>query len=113
MIVIYVTCKGIEEAEKIGKHLMGKRLTPCYNVLPGMTSSCFWPPKTGKIETAEESVLLVKTLEGKFLEIETEIKTLHSDTTPCIFALPVAAVSEKYFLWLQEELHDNPAGVNA
>jgi periplasmic divalent cation tolerance protein len=104
LIVVYITCKGKEEAEKIGNQLMKLRLAPCYNVIPGMTSSCFWPPKTGEIERANEVVLLVKTVESKFTAIEKEVEKLHSDNVPCIFALPITHVSKKYNAWLQEEL---------
>jgi periplasmic divalent cation tolerance protein len=104
MIVIYITCKGDAEANKIGKHLMTKRLAPCFNILPGMYSECFWPPKTGEIEKANETILLVKTLEDKFVEIENEVRKLHSDKVPCIFAIPITKVSEKYYQWLKDEL---------
>jgi periplasmic divalent cation tolerance protein len=104
MILIYITCKGNEEADKIGRHLMSKKLAPCFNILPGMHSECFWPPKTGEIEKSDETILLVKTLENKFDQIEKEVRILHSDETPCIFALPVTQVSEKYFKWLKDEL---------
>jgi periplasmic divalent cation tolerance protein len=104
MILIYITCKGRDEAEKIGKAIMSERLAPCFNIIPGMYSECFWPPKTGNIEQADESVLLVKTLEAKFTEIETEVRKLHSDNTPCIFAIPISQVSDKYLTWLINEL---------
>jgi periplasmic divalent cation tolerance protein len=104
MIVIYITCKSVAEAEKIGKRLMEKRLAPCFNIIPGVSSACFWPPSTGEIERANEVVLLIKTVDSKFTEIEKEVEKLHSDDVPCIFALSVAFVSKKYHAWLQKEL---------
>lgn len=104
MIVVYITCNSNDEAETIGKRLMEKRLAPCYNIIPNMKSACFWPPKTGKIEEVNGIILLVKTLEVKFDAIEIEIERLHSDSVPCIFALPVTRVSKKYLAWLNEEI---------
>jgi uncharacterized protein involved in tolerance to divalent cations len=69
-----------------------------------MKSACFWPPKTGEIETAHGAVLLVKTLDDKFDVIEKEVESIHSDDVPCIFALPVTKVSKKYLAWLTEEI---------
>jgi periplasmic divalent cation tolerance protein len=105
MIVIYITCNSSEEAEKIGKLLMKKRLAPCYNIISNMKSACFWPPKTGKIEEINGIILLVKTLEEKFDAIEKEVESIHSDDVPCIFALPVTRVSKKYLAWLEKEIH--------
>ena len=113
MIVIYITCKSKTEALKIGRTLMQKRLATCFNIIPGMYPECFWPPKTGEIEKADECVLLVKTLESKFPDIETEIRKLHSDKTPCIFAIPVSQVSEKYYTWLESELNNKPDKIKA
>jgi periplasmic divalent cation tolerance protein len=106
MILVYITCKGKDEAEKIGRHLMQKRLAPCFNIIPGMYSECFWPPKTGEIEKANETILLVKTLENKFSGIETEVQKIHSDTTLCIFAIPISQVSVKYYQWLKDEIKE-------
>jgi len=108
MILIYITCKSVAEAEKIGTHLMSKRLCPCFNVIPKIYASSFWPPKTAEVEKSEEAVLLVKTLEEKFDAIEKEVCKLHSYDVPCIFAIPVVQVSTKYFQWLQGELAENP-----
>jgi periplasmic divalent cation tolerance protein len=104
MILVYITCKSNSEAEKIGRHLMDMRLAPCFNILPGANSSCFWPPKTGEIENATETILLIKTLENRFLKIVKEVSKIHSDDTPCIFAIPIKQVSDKYFKWLKDEL---------
>jgi uncharacterized protein involved in tolerance to divalent cations len=60
MIIIYIPCVSVEEAEKIGKKVMKKRLAPCYNIIPQMHSAAFWPPKTGEIEIVAGAVLIIK-----------------------------------------------------
>lgn len=107
MILIYVTCASIEEAKKIGRHLLKKRLCACVNILGNANPMFLWPPKTGKIDESQETVFLVKTLEKKYKEVEREIIKLHSFDTPCIIALPVLHVAGKYYHWLKEEIDSN------
>lgn len=104
MILVYVTCKDIEEAKKIGKYLIEKRLCTCINIFPNMKSFSFWPPKTGKIEEADESVLLIKTEEEKYKEIEEEIVKIHSYDLPAIFSIKVDSIYKKYEDWLKGEI---------
>ncbi len=104
MIFIYITCENVTEAKKIGKHLLKKRLCGCFNIIDGMNAVYWWPPKSGKIEEANETILLIKTLEGKFDEIEKEVLTLHSSDTPCLIAIPTINVAKKYFDWIKGEI---------
>ncbi len=106
MIIVYVPCIDESEAKKIGTHIMRKRLAPCYNVIRNTYSAAFWPPKTNEIEETSGAVLLLKSIPEKYNTIENEVKLLHSDTNPCIFALPVSHVSEQYFKWLVSEMED-------
>lgn len=104
MIIVYIPCVNKSEATKIGDALMQKRLCPCYNIITSMHSAAFWPPKTGEVERVDGVVLLVKTIEKKYQAIEVEVKNLHSDKNPCIFAIPVSHVSKDYFEWLVSEI---------
>lgn len=104
MIIIYITCGNTEEARKIGKHLLDKRLCACINIINGMESLYFWPPKSGILEKAHETILLVKTLEEKFDAIEKEVISIHPSDTPCLIAIPTARVADKYLAWIQGEV---------
>ena len=104
MILIYVTCDCIDEAKKIGKHLMQKKLCTCVNIFPEMQPMFLWPPKSGIIDESKEIVLIIKTLDSKWDEIESEILKIHSYETPCIFSIPVGRVSKKYYDWLIGEM---------
>lgn len=105
MILIYITSNSKEEAVKIGRHLLRKRLCGCVNIFENMIPIYWWPPKKGRLEEGKEAVLIVKTLEEKFKEIEKEVKTIHSDKTPCIFSIKVNKVSKPYFDWLVGEMN--------
>lgn len=104
MILVYITCEGVEQAKKIGKHLLDKRLCVCINIFPNMQSAYFWPPKSEKIEEANEVVLIAKTLESKYQALEDEVHKVHTADTPCIFAIPVSRVDKKYYEWIKGEL---------
>lgn len=105
MILIYITCESVDQAKKIGTHLLKKRLCGCFNIIDGMKAVYWWPPKSGKIEEASETILLVKTLQKKFDEIEKEVLKLHASDTPCLIAIPVVNVSKKYYEWIKGEIN--------
>ncbi|MFC1647007.1 divalent-cation tolerance protein CutA [Patescibacteria group bacterium] len=103
-IIIYITCNSYKEAQNIGSILMKKRLSPCYNIVPEASSAAFWPPKTGQVEEVKASILLIKTFEGKYYEIEKEVRKVHSDKTPCILSLPIFQISKDYLKWMDSEI---------
>lgn len=104
MILIYITCHNEEEARKIGMHLLKKHLCACFNMVDGMKSAYFWPPKSNKIEEANETILIVKTLENKFDTIEKEVLKIHFSDTPCLIAIPTVRVGKKYYEWIKGEI---------
>lgn len=104
MILIYITCRDADEAQKIGTHLLEKRLSACYNVIDHMMSGYWWPPGAGEIETAYETILIVKTLESKFDLIEKEVMSVHASDTPCLIAIPTGRVAKKYLAWIEGEV---------
>jgi len=96
-ILIYITCANPSEADTIGRALVEERLVACVNILPGMRSIYRWQ---GKVETAEETVLIAKTAATRFADVEARVKRLHSYTVPCIVELPVIAGSADYLAWI-------------
>ena len=106
MILVYITCESLGQAEDIGRHLLKQRLAGCVNIIPGMHSLYFWPPGKNYIEETDEVILLCKTVEKYYKEIEKEVLKIHSYSNPAIFALPIAHMSKKYADWLMGELHN-------
>jgi len=104
MIVVYVTCESVEQAEQIGEHIMKKKLCACVNIYKDMQPMFFWPPKTGNIDKGKEVVLLLKSVKSKYDDIEKEITNIHTYDVPCIFAIPVMAVADGYWEWLNGEM---------
>ena len=100
-IVVLSTCGSAEEAEKIARSLVEKRLAACVNIVPGMRSVYRWK---GAIEDASEWLLLIKSKRELFEKLCAELAGLHSYETPEIVALPIAEGSESYLNWMEAEL---------
>ena len=99
MILVYITNPTKEEAKKIAKHLLEKKLIACANIFP-IESMYHWE---GKVAEEKEFVLLGKTKEENYAKITDEVEKIHSYDTPCILRLPMEA-NEKYKSWLGKEL---------
>mgnify|MGYP001564770642 CR=1 FL=1 len=104
ILLVYIACKDLEEADKIAQHLLKKRLVACVNIVDPVHSLFLWPPKKGRIEEAQEAVFLCHTLESKYKDIEKEVLKIHSYTNPALYAIPISHVSKKYHDWLAGEL---------
>jgi periplasmic divalent cation tolerance protein len=97
---IYITASSRDEAENIGHHLVKEKLAACVNILPGMQSIYRWE---GRIETADETVLIAKTRSELFERLEKRTKELHSYECPCIVAWPITAGHRPYLDWIEKE----------
>lgn len=109
-LVIYVVCSDTAEAQRIGEAIVAARLAACANIMPGMASIYHWQ---GKIEQAQETVLLLKTRTDLFGECAAQVRSMHSYTLPCIIALPVAAGTADYLDWLMAETAGSSADAKA
>ena len=96
-IVVFMTAANGEEAARLADMLVGAHLAACVQILPEMESVYRWQ---GKIERQSEILLLAKTTQGKFAELEREVRALHSYDTPEIIAVPVSEASPPYLKWL-------------
>jgi periplasmic divalent cation tolerance protein len=99
-VLVYTTWPSIVEAEKAGRAIVEKRLAACVNILPRMISHYWWQ---GKVERAEEAVMLVKTRASLAEAVRQEVKALHSYKTPAIMVLPAESVDADYYRWILAE----------
>jgi periplasmic divalent cation tolerance protein len=102
-IVVFVTCKSAKEAQRIAARLIQKRLAACVNIAGRVKSIYRWK---GKIEAANEILMVIKSTRKKFAALEKEIRRLHSYETPEIIALPIVAGSGAYVRWLSDSVKD-------
>ncbi len=99
-VLVYTTWPSIVEAERAGRAIVERRLAACVNILPGMISQYWWE---GKIERAEEVVMIFKTRATLAERVRGAVKELHSYTTPAIMTLPVENVDPDYHAWIVKE----------
>jgi periplasmic divalent cation tolerance protein len=98
-IVVLVTCGSEEEAMRIANSLIEERLAACVNIISPVHSIYRWE---GKILDEKEWMLIIKTQEGRFEDLEKKVKSLHSYSVPEIIALPIVEGSAPYLKWLEE-----------
>lgn len=98
-VVVLVTTATTEEAETIAKAVVGERLAACANLVPGIRSIFFWE---GRLQDESETLLILKSREDRFPELEARVRSLHSYTVPEIVALPLATGYRPYLDWLTE-----------
>lgn len=88
------------QAEALAAHLIAARLAACVNVLAPCTSVYRWQ---GKVETATEVPVLIKTTRDRYPALEAAIKARHPYELPEIIALPVTAGLPAYLDWVGAE----------
>jgi periplasmic divalent cation tolerance protein len=101
-IVVLVTCSSAKEARKIARALVEQRLAACVNVLRAPVQSVYrWK---GKVESAKELLLVIKTTRKRFAALQRAVRVLHSYDVPEIIALPIADGSRDYLAWLSNSV---------
>jgi len=100
-IVIFVTAANIQEAEKISSQLVNKKLIACANIVEGVKSLFWWQ---GKVDSAREVLLVIKSKKSKLAAIIKEVKSLHSYEVPEIIAMPIIAGDKDYLRWIDASL---------
>ena len=102
--LVLVTCASGAEARRIARAVVEERLAACVNILPGAVASIYlWK---GKVESARERLLLIKTSRKRLAKLQAAVKRLHSYEVHEFIALPIAAGSRAYLSWLEQSLSD-------
>ncbi len=97
-VFVYITCSNLEEARRIARHLLERRLIACANIFP--IKSMFW--WEGKIEECDEVGMIVKTKAEKFKELREEVKKIHSYSVPCICSFVVEEGNKDFLDWIEK-----------
>lgn len=99
-IVVLTTCESEEQARPIAESLVALRLAACVQILPQMRSVYRWK---GKVESATEVLVLIKTRRALLPRVSQEIEKLHPYDLPEVIALPVVDGLGRYLEWLDEQ----------
>jgi periplasmic divalent cation tolerance protein len=100
-IIIFCTFPNKEEAGKIAKVLVEKKLAACCTVFPEVTSFYTWK---SKIEENNEIMLMIKTAKHCYEKLEKQIKMMHSYSVPEIISVNIQKGSKAYMDWIFESI---------
>jgi periplasmic divalent cation tolerance protein len=97
--IILSTAASADEARKIARELVERRLAACVNIIPQIESIYRWQDK---VESAQEWLLLIKTNAEQFPAVRDAICELHSYDVPERIALNIEDGSPEYLQWLDD-----------
>lgn len=102
-LVILVTCPPTE-AETIAYPLVDEGLAACVNIVPGITSLFRYD---GKFCREQEALLLIKSTDDLWSNLEKRIRELHRYEIPEIICVPIERGHKPYLDWLNSAVERN------
>jgi len=99
-LIVLTTVASTDEAVKLIRTLLDRRLIACGTVFPGARSLYRW---NGKVADEQEVVVLLKTRSARLDLIESAFGELHPYKLPELLALPVSGGLARYLEWLNDE----------
>ena len=97
--LVLTTCPDAGAAERIGQALVSERLAACVNILPITKSVYLWK---GRVESAAEQLLVIKSMARAFRSIQKRILELHPYELPEVIAVPVTDGYADYLAWIRD-----------
>ena len=98
-LVVLVTTSTRDEAAAIAEALVSERLAACVNIVAAIESIYRWE---GKVTRDSEALMIIKTTDERYPELERRVKELHSYSTPEVIALKIERGSAQYLNWLRD-----------
>lgn len=95
--IVLTTAGSADEARKIAWALVEHRLAACVNIVPHIESVYRWQ---GKVESASEWLLVIKTQARAFEGVRATIEALHSYEVPECIMLAVDEGEQEYLDWI-------------
>ena len=98
--LVLVTAPDLKTARRLAKAALQAKLIACANLVPKIESHYWWQ---GKLESAAEVLLVLKTTKARLAALEKLILARHPYDTPEFLVLSPNAGSQKYLDWLGEQ----------
>jgi periplasmic divalent cation tolerance protein len=96
--LVLVTAPDLKIARRLARAALQARLIACANLIPKLESHYWWQ---GKLESATEVLMVMKTKRAKLAALEKLIVARHPYDTPEFLVLPLKAGSARYLKWLE------------
>ena len=99
--IVLTTAGSADEARKLAQALVERRLAACVNIVSQVESVYRWQ---GKVETAAECLLVIKTTGSAFDDVRAAIRAIHSYEVPECITLEVSDGEKKYLDWISASI---------
>ena len=99
-IIVFITADSKKTSKAITKTILKNRLVACVNEIPGIKSQYWWK---GKLEKADEILLMAKTKKSRMKEIIEEVKKIHPYEVPEIISIDIKDGNKDYLRWIEAE----------
>ncbi|MEJ2114930.1 MAG: divalent-cation tolerance protein CutA [Gammaproteobacteria bacterium] len=103
-ILVITTFPDINTAEQMSHEMVQAKLAACVNIIPAGQSIYLWK---GEICRETEHIVLIKTTDKHYPELELYIKQQHPYELPEIISTPITSGSKEYIEWLMNGLTNN------
>ena len=104
VLLCLCTCPDPACADAIAAALVDERLAACVNQLPGLQSVYRWE---GKVERAEEVLLLIKTTGDRLPALTARVQALHPYELPELIAVEATGGLAPYLAWVAEQTRED------
>jgi periplasmic divalent cation tolerance protein len=101
LAVVLITASSVEEGNRITAFILDRHLAACVNIVPKISSLFWWQ---GKIDAADEVLLIIKTRACRVNDIVDAVKSVHSYSVPEVIALPITGGNADYLGWIAREV---------
>ncbi|MGH9324951.1 MAG: divalent-cation tolerance protein CutA [Vicinamibacteria bacterium] len=100
-LVVLTTVGSEEDALRLARALLDRRLAACVNILPAVRSLYRF---RGKLEDDREHLLVIKTRADRYDALAAAVSELHPYEVPELVALAVERGAENYLAWVDESV---------
>lgn len=98
-LLVITTLPDEDSARRVAATLVERRLAACVNILPAGTSVYEWQ---GEIHEDPEHVLLIKTTEDRYPQLQAALLELHPYELPEIVAAQITRGLPKFIQWIKD-----------
>ena len=100
-LLVYCTCPDDATANQLAEMLISKQLAACVNIVAGIQSVYAWQ---GKIEMSNETLLMIKTTETTYEDLQAAIRDKHPYELPEIVAVSITTGLPAYLEWINQSV---------
>ena len=99
--LVLCTCPDHDTARQLAEQLVGQRLAACVNIVPGLESIYTWQ---GKVERDSEVLLIIKTRQDRYAQVEETLLQHHPYELPEILRVSLSGGLRDYLHWIDNAL---------